>query len=49
MKFGKDYTKTWVPWFAWYPVRVGTEWVWLETVDTYFNTHYNIWCVRERV
>lgn len=23
----------WHRWFAWYPVTVGTEWVWLEWVE----------------
>ena len=23
----------WVKWFAWYPVKVEEEWVWLEWVD----------------
>jgi hypothetical protein len=26
-------TKQWARWFAWRPIRVGTEWVWLEYVD----------------
>jgi hypothetical protein len=23
----------WTSWFAWHPVRVGSEWVWWETVE----------------
>lgn len=23
----------WRKWFAWYPVRIGDEWVWLEMVE----------------
>jgi hypothetical protein len=23
----------WHRWFAWHPVRVGDEWVWLETIE----------------
>jgi hypothetical protein len=34
---------TWSPWFAWYPVKAGQVWVWLETVMRYpgqFNGFY---------
>ena len=24
--------RRWDPWFAWYPVKIGKTWVWLETV-----------------
>ena len=23
----------WYRWFAWHPVRIGCQWVWLETVE----------------
>ena len=40
----------WLPWFAWRPVRVNGEWVWLETVlrrwrgacDWYVNEYDNL-------
>lgn len=29
----KEETNTWRPWFAWYPVQVDGEKVWLQTVE----------------
>jgi hypothetical protein len=27
----------WRDWFAWYPVRIGADWVWLERVSYRYN------------
>lgn len=27
------HTRKWHKWFAWYPVWIGCEWVWWETIE----------------
>ena len=47
MKWGKDYWLKWNTWFAWYPVKIGTQWVWLKTIECYYNGHWHFWSYRE--
>lgn len=47
MKLGKDYSKEWTPWFAWYPVKVRGRWCWLETILVYYNPSWKYWSYDE--
>jgi hypothetical protein len=31
----------WHRWFAWHPVKVGTFWIWLETIERRGNMQYD--------
>ena len=30
----------WIPWFAWHPVQINHEWIWLERIERRIESYY---------
>lgn len=37
--------ENWRDWFAWYPIQVGDELVWLEKIQRRWNPNINLRCI----
>lgn len=38
-----NWHRDWHRWFAWYPVRVGDQWIWWEHVERKLTPSYDGW------